>query len=111
MPTHVDFSVYRRDDAYLAVSMVPATNISGWTLSWGFQKYAESASGYVTQYAASGYNNVSGINVTNGTDGRFTVTLPSVNTSGLDPRLYYHRADRLDSGNVQLLMDGNIFLK
>lgn len=111
MPIHIDFTVYRRNDVTLAVTMTPATNISGWGISWTFQKYPESASGYTTKYCASGYNNVSGINVTDGENGRFNITLPSVNTSGLDPRLYYQVSERFDSGYITTLMDGQMFLK
>lgn len=111
MPVQTDFSLGSFEDGSLTVGLAPAANISGWSLQFSLwkrqQSVSGSVSGLITKSAASGFNNVSGINVTNGPEGRFVVSLGRFDVSGgLATGAYYYKVERRDSGNATVISEG-----
>ncbi len=111
MPVQTNFKLERHADGDLTVSLAPQANISGWTLQttmWkNYQNVSGSVSGLITKSCASGFNNVSGINVTNGIQGTFMVHFNRFDVSGnLDSGAYYFKAERMDSGNASVIAEG-----
>ena len=111
MAIQTNFKLERFADGDLTVGLAPAANISGWTLQCTMWRRAQnisgSVSGLITKSAASGFNNVSGINVTNGVQGVFTVHFNRFDVSGnLDSGSYYFKVERMDSGNASVVAEG-----
>jgi hypothetical protein len=106
MATYLDFSIGRLEDAVLTVSMTPPTNISGKMIRFMAQHRFGGISGFATKYAASGFNNVSGINVIDGVQGRFQISLNSVDSSGLDYGNYATASEFLDPGQRTIVTEG-----
>lgn len=74
-------SVNRGSDYYLTVNLVPQTPISGFSIQFESLLRFGGISGRIVASVASGYNNVSGINVTNGATGQFVVYIPATATT------------------------------
>ncbi|MDE2098098.1 MAG: hypothetical protein KGL39_12665 [Patescibacteria group bacterium] len=106
MPILMDFALGRAEDGILTVVMTPSVNISGWTIQSQVTNRAGGISGLIVKSCASGFNNVSGINVTDGTKGVFNVTLASNDSSGLNYGNYFVQTNRLDSGSMTHLVQG-----
>lgn len=107
----MDFSMAPREDGTLAVSMTPPVGISGWSLQFLLQKNFGGISGLIVKSAASGFNNVSGINILDGVQGQFNVKINSVDTSGFSSQNYAYTIARLDSGFVTTLVEGYLLLQ
>ncbi len=110
MPILADFSLSRLEDATLTVSMAPPTPIGGWMLRFWMQNRFGGISGFAQAYVSSGYNGQSGINVINSGQGVFSVTIPSMATSGLDYKNYAYAIERLDSGFRTVISEGYVLL-
>jgi hypothetical protein len=110
MPSQTDMSLTRFEDGVFIVSMAPSVNISNWTVRFQAQKRFGGISGFMLKSIASGYNNQSGINITNSGQGQFNVQLNSVDTSGLDYGVYTYCCERLDPGARTVLSEGFITL-
>lgn len=111
MPLSIDFGLDRFEDGVVTVTMTPALNISGETLQFTLRKRHQnvsgSTSGLIVKSAASGFNNVSGVNVTDGINGRFNVALFRTDLSGeWDPGNYAFTVERLTSGSQRTLVEG-----
>lgn len=107
MPSIVEFgSFVAGTDFTVTVGLAPPTGTSGQT--WQFQLGTRFgwSSGLVTKSCASGYNNVSGVNLIDGINGTFNVALNAVDTSGFDPLNYACNFRRLDSGSVGTALEG-----
>lgn len=106
MPIQADFQQIRMEDGALIVSLAPAAAIGQWTIR--FQAYPRfgSTSGRIVASTASGFNNVSGINITNSGAGVFNVTVPGLQTSGLEYGNYAYDVTRLESGSRTVLVQG-----
>ena len=114
MPVQTDYSFYAMEDGVISITMTPATNIGGWGLEWMLLKYRDSTSGLVVKTGASGYagsGNLSGLVVTNSGNGTFNVLLNSQDISGRDPRVYFHRTRRTDSGYRAVVQEGGFLLR
>lgn len=105
MPRFADYAIVKLEDGILNVSMAPPVAISGWTLQFQLSKRAGSTSGLIKS-CASGFNGVSGITVTDGSQGVFRMTLNSVDTSGVDFGNLFYNVTRLDSGSRTVLTEG-----
>lgn len=110
MPIISDFGLGQQEDGTLSIGLTPPTVISGWSLRFFVTKRFGGVSGLIQAYAASGFNNVSGINVVNGQQGIFQVSIPSVATSGMDAGNLSYTIARLDSGSRTILSEGYILL-
>lgn len=75
-----------------------AVNITGWTLEWVLSN-EPGGTALLTKTTASG------ITITNGAGGVFTVTLAAADLA-LNPGVYYYRTWRTDSGAEQSLAFG-----
>ena len=106
MPVLADFSLARYEDGNLTITMAPATPIGGWSVQLRIYKHFGGGSGLVIKNMASGFINVSGINIINSGQGIFNVTLNSADTSGLAYGNYVYEAVRLDSGYRSVLAEG-----
>jgi hypothetical protein len=104
MAAIANISFYKGEDVTLTVTMSPATTITGWTLQFTLRKQFGDATALVTKTIGSG------ITVTDATNGVFTVSLASADTSGLDLRAYVYDIQRTDSGNRTVLTIGNVTL-
>lgn len=106
-----NFSIIRKEDALLSISLNPPVSIAGWSLEFRVNKRFGSCSGLIIKSAnLPTFNNVSGINVTNTAQGMFQVTLNSVDTSGFDFGNYAYGVQRLNAGNVTALSEGFLIL-
>ena len=106
MPIQADFPWVKFEEGNLNVEINPAVNVSGWSIQMTTTKRFGGSSGLIVKSCASGFNNVSGINVTNGTLGKFTVKLFTENTSGLEYGNYATVIERLDSGSRATITEG-----
>lgn len=107
---YTDFSWIKYDDGVLTIALTPPAPIGGWDLRFSLTKRFGGESLLVTKSCASGYNNVSGINIVNSGQGIFNVALSSVDTSGLQPGLYASRCERMNSGARTTLSEGYMVL-
>lgn len=108
MPVYKDFNLVRYEDGTLIVSMTPPIPIGGWDISFSVNKHFGMGigSGLINKYVGSGYNNQSGINITNSGNGVFSVSIRSMDTSGVDAGSYVYSIDRVTSGNRSSLTQG-----
>ena len=110
MPIQTDIPWTKFEEGNLNVEVVPAVNISGWNIRLTTSKRFGGSSGLIVKSCASGYNDVSGINVTNGVGGKFSVRLYTSNTSGLDYGCFATVIERLDSGSRSTITEGFLIL-
>ena len=106
MPVYTDITMLKFEDGTFIVSLAPQSPIGGNNLRWQVVKRFGSTSGLITKSVASGYNNVSGINVTNSGAGVMQITLNSSDTSGLDYGNYVYALERLDSCSRTVISEG-----
>ena len=106
-----NFALIRGEDAILSVSLNPPTPITDWNLLFRVNRRFGSCSGLIFKSAdLPTFNNVSGINVTNGPGGMFQVTINSVDTSGLSFGNYAFQTVRQDTGSQTVLNTGFLTL-
>lgn len=110
MANLMDWSWIKFDDGTISISMQPPVAIGGWSLQTVVSKRAGGDSNYIVKNAASGYYNVSGMNIVNSGQGVFSVSLQSVDTSGMDYGLFSYNVSRLNSGNRVTLVEGFLTL-
>lgn len=106
MATLQDFSIDRGEDATIRIVMTPPTAIGGWEIRFLLTKRFGNVSGIFQKSVASGYNNVSGINIINSGQGIFDVSINTGNTSGLNYSNFTYTSKRLNSGYVTTLCEG-----
>jgi hypothetical protein len=110
MPIYADFGIGKLEDGTLSVDMRPPVPIGGWSMLFFVQHRFGGISGIYQASIASGFNNMSGINITNSGEGQFNVSLPSIWGSGLDFGNYAYSCQRVDSGSRTILAEGFISL-
>lgn len=110
MPVLADFSLVKFEDGVLTVGLQPAVPIGGWDMRVTFTKRHGQVSGYFTKCVASGYSAASGVSIVNSGNGVFSVTLDSVDTSGLEYGNYAYTVERMDSGHRTVLTEGYLLL-
>jgi hypothetical protein len=98
MPIIVDWSRVHFDDGTVTIGIQPPVNLSGMGLRFNLMKRFEGISGIYQAFAGSGFNNVSGINVTDAIDSYFQVFVPGIVLSGLNPIPLAYNVVRTDSG-------------
>jgi hypothetical protein len=92
---NVRITVYDENDAVF--------NISGCTIRWRLMRSKMASASLVTKATGSG------IVITDGPNGLFTVTLAPTDTASLNHGRYYHEAEVVDgSGNVATVTVGEI---
>ena len=106
MPTYVDYSLAKYEDGVLTLELQPPVAVGGWTLRYTETKRFGGLSGSVYKWAASGFNNVSGINVVNSGQGIMKITINSPDSSGRDFGNYAFVVERVDSGHRTVLAEG-----
>ena len=104
-----DFSLARYDDGALIIGMIPPTPVGGWNIQFSLMKHL-GGSGFVNKIVTSGFNNLSGISVTNSGQGVFNISLQSQDTSGLPYGNYPYAVERMDSGFRTTLTEGYVIL-
>ncbi len=111
MPVNMDFSLIRYEDGILSYGMEPAQPIGQWTIQFQLTKRFGSVVPLVTKNVASGFNNASGIQITNSGLGQMNILINSIDTSGLCEGNYAYSVQRLDSGNQVVLTQGYFLLR
>lgn len=102
MPIIVDVPSIQYDDGQLTISLAPPAPVGGRAVRFTVLKRFGGISGLVTKYAASGYNNVSGINVTNSGAGVLSIALNSADLSGQDPGAYAFVVELTDTPRTEV---------
>lgn len=111
MAAQCDFSLARFEDGVLVVNMQPPQAVGGWQLEFTLSHRPGGESGLAVKSAASGYGGgQSGITILDSGAGRFSVAITSRDTSGLAPKNYSTRTERLDSGSRTVLAQGTLTL-
>lgn len=110
MPIQVDAPFVRFDDGLLIVSLQPPTPIGGQNYQFECMGRFGGASGRIIKSMASGRYNVSGMNIVDSGQGRMSVTIDSVNTSGFQYGNYAFTIQRLDSGNRSTVTEGYLMV-
>lgn len=111
MPILADFPFTVGTDATITLALEPPAGVSGFTIQFQAGPRFGWTSGLINKYTSSGLNNVSGINVTDYTNGVMKITLNGVDTSGMDPSNLAYKVWRTDSGNVDTYAQGYIILQ
>lgn len=91
------YTLSRGTTATVTVHLAGA-NVSGWTIEHAVYERAGAGSGLIRKSVASGFNNVSGANVTDADCGKTILSFTPADTSGLNYGAYYFETRRLDSG-------------
>jgi hypothetical protein len=102
--TNANIGFYKGEDVVLTVTMSPATNITGLSLTFTMRKQFNDVS--ILTKATGG----SGITITDAVNGVFTITIASADTAGLDNRAYAFDIQRTNAGNRTVLTIGNLTL-
>ena len=110
MPVYSDFSFNQFADGTISVSLAPAANIGNQNIRFQAFKRFGGISGLITKSCNSGFNNVSGINITSSGEGRFNISLRGADTSGLQLGNYAYAIERLDSGSRTVISEGYLIL-
>ncbi len=105
MPTQTSFSLVKTDDGAFLFGIQPPINISGLPIEFNLMSRFN-ATPLVTLYCASGFNNVSGLNVTNGPQGVLTVNYFHQYVSGRDYQNYAFTIVRTSSGHQTTMAEG-----
>mgnify|MGYP001597783148 CR=1 FL=1 len=111
MPIIADFKLDAGTDGILTINMSPPVNIQNWNIQFRATNRLGGVSGLIIKSCASGFNNVSGINVVNAGAGIFDVDIRAQDTSGFNQGAYAHIVQRLDSGLVNDLVKGYLLLE
>lgn len=106
----VDFSLSRNADESAVIVMNPPVPIGGWDIRFVVGRRFSSTDPVILKSVASGFNGASGITVTNSGQGIFTVSLNSIDSSGLAYGNYAYEAARYSSGNRNPITQGYILL-
>ena len=107
--TAQDFTMYAGDTNTITVTVTDSAgavvNITGATITW---KLLEEQGGTIALTKTVG----SGIIITNGAGGIFTIALAATDTASLLAGAYYHEAELTDtSSNVSTILIGTLTLK
>lgn len=102
MATHNDFTWFRGEDVLVTFTMVPVTDITGWTISAKVKGAPVDATALLTISCT----------VTNAAAGVFTLAVSAAqNTTTLSGGSYAYSATRTDSGSMAILSEGSIQVK
>lgn len=109
MPILTDFTLVRYEDATLTIGLSPPAPIGAWEIQFTL-KNRFGGDAFVTKSVNSGFNNSSGINITDSGVGVFNVNINSVDTSGRDFGSYAFGVEKLNSGSRSTLVEGYLIL-
>ncbi len=105
-----DFPICRLVDQQITLGLSPPIPISGLAIEFQAMKRFGATNGVFLKSVASGFNNVSGINVFNAPQAQMNIQINSVDTSGLDFGAYPYEARRVDSGFRTVVAQGYLLL-
>jgi hypothetical protein len=111
MPVQIDAPYIKFDDGLFVIELQPPTSIGGWNVEFLCQRRFGGVSGFFKKSMASGRYGVSGMNITNSGLGIMSITIDSVDTSGMEYGNYAIAATRLDSGYRTVLTEGYLILE
>ena len=98
MPIVADYSLNRDENGTLTVEMIPPTPIGQWSIEFRLTKRFGSNDYIILGSVASGYNNVSGINIVNSGAGIMNIPNYPAYMSGREPGPYAYTVIRTDAG-------------
>lgn len=110
MPQIQNFTWIKQDDGTLNISLVPPQAIGGRAVEWYVTKRTGGEDKLIRKLANSGYNNASGITITDSGQGKFSIDMVGNNTSGFDYGNYAHRATVTTSGRQVTTTEGFMIL-
>jgi hypothetical protein len=90
----------RGEDVPVTLTLAPAQSVTGWNV----MLYIRAQVGDATPLATVV------LSISDSTNGVFTGTIPSADSVGLSPGLFYYSAERTDSGNRTTLAEGPLTL-
>lgn len=104
LATRTDIAFYHGEDVTLTVTMSPATNISGWSLSFTVKRALADTSALISKTTASG------ITIADAANGVFRIAIASANTNNANvgPGAYTYDVQRTDSGFRTVLAIGTL---
>lgn len=111
MPIYGDFSLVKYEDGILTINMNPPVPIGAWDIRFRLSKRFGSDELISEKTVASGFNNQSGINITDSGQGRFRITVKGSEMSGYDAGNYAFDVTRFTSGSRTTLAQGYLLLK
>ena len=110
MPVYSDFTMLKTTDLGISFSMSPPVSISGWSVEMKVAKRF-GGSGMIVASMASGYAaGQSGITISDGALGTFTLPVNAPQTSGWCAGNYATTISRTDSGYNTVLDIGYLIL-
>lgn len=107
MTIQANFTISQYADGVITLDMTPTVDITGWDIRFYVMKRF-GGTPLFTRSVASGYNNVSGINITDYEVGRMDITINAEDMSGKCWGNYAYKCDRRNSGQVTPLAQGFI---
>lgn len=105
IPQNADFILNKAEDGTLTINLAPQQAVGGWTVQFTLMKRFN-GDPILTKSCASGFINVSGINVVNSGTGSFTVRFNPAEFSGNVEGNYAFLLQRTDSGFATILAEG-----
>lgn len=99
-----NIELHKGEDAVITVTMTPVTNITGWALAFNIRRSPDDPTALVTK------TTLSGMSITNPSNGVFTITLDRADTRDLDYRELFFDIQRTDTGFRTVLTYGSCTL-
>ena len=109
MPIIHNFSIVHREPGKFPISLSPAVSIGGRTIEYVLLNHY-GGQPRLTKSAASGFSAVSGITITNSSEGKFQVDIIGADTSGWPFGVYPHEARIISGGGRITLTQGYMTL-
>lgn len=113
MSQYADLTITQYDDNIVGIQITPPTNISTYdfrfTMRYRFNGETALIQKYSTSMSGTG-GGQSGITVTNSGGGLLTVTINSIDTSGIPSTAYAYDLARTNSGSYADLVHGFVLL-
>jgi len=101
MAENQDISMFRGEDKILECTLIPVTNIAGWTLAFTLRSTPESTDALIEKTTGAG------ITITVPATGVFQVALADTDTAAaLQPGRYYYDCKRTNAGLETILVYG-----
>lgn len=105
MPTYADFTLGIYEDGNITMGLQPPGPIGGKSIEFAMMK-RPGGSGIVLKSCASGFVNVSGINILNSGTGIISINLFQSEISGQEAGNYFYQIRETTSGHRTVISEG-----
>lgn len=106
MSIETNFTWFRGEDITLHFAMIPATDITGWSLTFTVKNKLGGTTQFTKDNGGTG-----GLALVSAKAGTFKVTIAKADTQGLTPGGFVYDVKRTDSGSNAILANGTITLR